>query len=189
MVDIDQGNLYITTGTLVGSPVTSITGGTSIHVNLTQKIDYIIINAIGFLPIPVSTGNRSTIKPFARAIDLKIITETLGVTGFLAEEETERAITKRNNLVTLMKEGNELKVVWGLGNYQTVWKPSSNPKTSGDTGGFITKLTFTEVAGKGAPEVLGDVHASDVSSKVAYVRRAIGVILSLGRGKDLFEVT
>jgi len=185
MVDVDQGNVYITTGTLNGNPVTTITSGTTVHINLTEKVDHILINAVGFLPIPVSKGNRGAIQPFSRAIDLKTINETLAVTGFLAEEETERAITKKNNLIKFAKEGGELKVVWGLGNYQTVWKPSNEPKVSGDTGGFITKLQFTETAGKGAPEILGDVHLTDVSTDQAFVRRAIGVILSLGRGKDL----
>ncbi len=189
MVDIDQGNLYITTGTLVGSPVTSISGGTTVYINLTQKIDYIIINAVLFIPIPLSSGNRVTVKPYARAIDLKRITETIGIQGFLAEEETERAITKRNNLITLMKEADESKVVWGLGNYQTVWKPSTNPRTSGDTGGFITKLQFTEVAGKGAPEIIGEVHLTDVSSNVAYIRRGIAIQMTISRGKDLKDVT
>ena len=70
MVNIDQGNLYITTGTLDGSaPHSTISGGTTVHINLTQKIDYILINAVSFLPIPLSVGNRGTIKPFARAID------------------------------------------------------------------------------------------------------------------------
>ena len=182
MVDIDQGSVYITTGSLVGDPATSIDSGTTVQINTTEKIDYILQNGIVFIPIPLSKGSRATVKPYSRAIDLKRITETISIQGFLAEETNERAITKRNNLITFAKEGGELTVVWGLGNYQTVLKASSNPKTSGDTGAFIMKLQFTETA---IPEMVGEPHSSDVAGDVAYIVRSIAVQIQLGRGKDM----
>ncbi len=187
MVEIDAGNLYITTGTLNTSPATTITGGTIVQINTTEKIDYISANPVLFIPIPVSRGNRGTINPYARALDLKRITETIGVQGFLAEETDERAIDKRNNLLDMQKKEGALTIVWGLGNYQTIWTGkkigTQNPESpSVNTGAFITRLQFTET---GRPEVLGDTHSVDSSGDVAYNRRSMGVIIQLGRGKDL----
>jgi len=91
MVDIDAGNLYITTGTLDSSPATSISGGTTVQINLTQKIDYISQNIILFIPIPVSKGNRGTKIPHVRALDIKRITETLGVQGFFSRRNNRKS--------------------------------------------------------------------------------------------------
>lgn len=177
MVDIDQGNLYITTGTLNASPATTITGGITVQINLTQKIDYILQNPIIFLAIPVSVGNRGTTIPSSRAIDLKMIRETLALQGFLAEDTTERAIDKRNNLIDFSRNEDALTVVWGLGNYQTSWRPKVSP-----FGGFVIKLQFTQTT---EGEILGDVHSTDSSNDVAFVRNSMAVQIQLGRGKDL----
>lgn len=177
MVDIDQGNLYITTGTLNANPATTITGGTTVQINLTQKIDYILQNPIIFLAIPVSVGNRGNKTPSSRAIDLKMIRETISAQGFLAEDTTERAIDKRNNLIDFKRNKDALTIVWGRGNYQTSWRPKVAP-----FGGFITKLQFTQST---EAEVLGDIHTTDSSGDVAFVRNSMAVQIQLGRGKDL----
>ncbi len=183
MVDTDQGNLFITNGTFQDAtgkenpPFTQISGGTTVQINLTQKIDYILLNAVTFLPIFISKGNRGDI-PFARARDLKLITETISVQGFLAEDENERAIDKRNLLIALMQTGSALKIIWGLGNYQTFWQPDDNAEVN--TGAFITKLQFTETVG-----ILGELKLSDTVNDQAFVTRNIAVQLQVGRGKDL----
>ncbi len=183
MVDTDQGNLYITNGNLLNaagndsSPYTQISGGTTVQINLTQKIDYILQNVVTFIPIPISKGIRGT-TPYARALDLKRITETISLQGFLADEKTARAIDKRNSLITLMKTGNALTAIWGLGNYQTVWRPNINPQTN--TGAFFTKLQFTETAG-----LVGDAHTADAAAQQLFIARNIAIQLQLGRGKDM----
>jgi len=192
MPDIDQGNIYITSGTLNKTSsktgfraggFTDISGGLTVQVNTTQKIDHILQNPIVFLPIPVSRGNRGAIQPFTRALDIKRITETISIQGMLAEESNERAIDKKNNLISLAKTGGELTAVWGLGKYQNVFQPDDSPKTTGQTGVFIMKLQFTETAN---PEFVGEAALStDASQDEVFMARSIAVQIQLGRGKDL----
>lgn len=176
MVSIDAGNIYITTGTVDGPPVTTITG-TYVKI-ATTKIDYNLNNPIAVLPIPVSKGGTPALQdneqdPVQRAIDLKMIKETLAVQGFLEEETGERAITKRDNLLNFAKRERALKIVWGLGNHQTLWQPEEDEKDG--TGVFITKMVFTEVAGQVGVGFTGDSPSE----------RSIAVQIQFIRGKDM----
>lgn len=165
MVAIDVGNVYITTGSISGN---TITGGTTVKIHST-KIDYNLDNAIIAIAIPVSKGNRGE-TPYARIVDLKRIKELIAVQGFLIEETPTRAITKRNNLIALSKTGNALSVVWGQGNYQTVWKPGTSPY-----GIFIQKFQITEVAGQ-----IGEGFTGDPPPE-----RSLAINITLIRGKDM----
>ncbi len=169
---IDDGNIYITSGSTDGPPATEIDGGTTVRINTTTKIDYNYVSKIITLPIPISRGDRTSSTAHARVIDLKMIDEAISVQGFLAEEEVERAITKRINLFTLGKTEGGLTVVWGRGNYQTLWKPGTIPY-----GGFIQKMMFTETAGQIA---LPAGFTGDPPPE-----RSIAIQLTLVRGKDM----
>ena len=145
---IDAGNFYITTGTISGNTITH--DANKVVKIETTKIDHTLTNPVNPIPIPNSKQtteqNKSDDKdPFARVIDLKMIKETVSVQGFLADETSESAITKRNNLLKMVKQERVLKVVWGRSPYQTLWQPEDDPKDG--TGIFITQMMFTETAG------------------------------------------
>lgn len=176
---IDPGNIYV--AWLDWTPDTlPISGNTITHTAnkvvkiTTTKIDVNLDNSISLLPIPVSKGGRGANTTYARAIDLKNIKEGITVQGYLADETNESAITKRNNLISLGKDNDALTVVWGQGNYQTLWRPNQNaPKT--DTGVFIQKVMFTETAGIVGEAVSGDAQPD----------RNIAIQITLVRGKDM----
>ena len=174
MVDIDVGNVYITSGTV---NLNTITGGTTVRIS-TTKLDYNYDNQINLIPIVGSAGTRgdnrdNNQEPYARAIDLKNIKEAITVQGFLEDEISESAITKRDNLLTLGKTGDALRIVWGQSPYQTLWEPKDNPKDG--TGIFINKMTFTETVG-----IIGESVSVN-----AQPERNIAVQLQVIRGKDL----
>ena len=176
IVAIDTGNVYITSGDTDEStsgtpPATNITGGITVQIQ-TTKNDYSFNSKVTVLPIPLSKQDRSSSTAYARAIDLKMINEAISVQGFLIEESDSRAIDKRNNLVTLGKTGGGLTVVWGQGNYQTLWKAGVIPY-----GVFIQKMMFTETAGS-LIDIVG--YTGDPPPE-----RSMAIQITLVRGKDM----
>ena len=176
---IDPGNIYV--AWLDWTPSTPpISGNTITHdankvVKIsTTKIDTNLDNPIILIPIPVSKGGRGANTTYARALDLKRIKEAVSVQGFLADEASESAITKRNNLTALGKDNDALTVVWGQGNYQTLWRPNKDSPTT-NTGVFILKVMFTETAGIVGEAVSGDAQPD----------RNISIQITLVRGKDM----
>ena len=110
MVDIDSGNAYLTTGSVSGN---TITGGTTVKIKLTTKIDYTLQNDMSVLPNAISGGNRGTKEPFTRVIDLKRIREEITITGNLPEDSDERAIETRNSLINFMRNEGEFPILLG----------------------------------------------------------------------------
>jgi len=177
MVDttIDAGNVYITDGTTNGTTITTTGSQIVIKIDPTTKIDYNLDNSVIPIPNPVSGGNRGTVNPFTRIIDLKKIAEVISVQGTLSNNANRRGITERDNLITLMKNRGELTVVWGQGNYQTLFK---KPGASDDVtlrGMAIVKLSFTEFAG-----IVGSSFTGDAPPE-----RQMDVQVQLIRGKDM----
>jgi len=169
MVDINVGDVYITSGSVSGN---IITGGTTVRID-TTKIDYNYDNQIAALPIPVPKGERGSVTPFARAIDLKRINEAITVQGFLSDEAAASPTTKRDNLLTLGKLSGVLTIVWGQSPNRTIWTANVDPETN--TGMFINKMTFTETTGKLGEKVSGNPTRES----------NIGVQIQVIRGKDL----
>jgi len=180
MVTIDSGNIYLTSATkpevasnglLNGPPVTTITGGTTVQIQVT-KIDYNYDNPVSVIPIPVSVGNREETESYSRAIDIKRSKESIAVQGFLIDETDSRAIDKKNNLITLAKDKGGLTAVWGIGNYQTLWTPNVEPY-----GVFILKMMITETSGLISN---GGGFTGDPPPE-----RTLAIQMTLVRGKDM----
>lgn len=170
MVAIDAGSIYITDGSVSGNTIS----GDSVTVRIdSTKVDYNYDNPVTQIPIPVSSGSRSSKTPYSRAIDLKRIKEVISVQGILADEETKRAITKRDDLLLVGKRGDELTIVWGQGNYRTIFERGALPY-----GVFINKMMFTETVG-----IVGEGKAGDAPPE-----RNIAIQIQLVRGKDLKDV-
>ena len=187
---ITDGNIYIFIGTVSGN---TITHGSNVLVKIhSTKIDYNYDNPIALIAIPVSKGSRAANTIRTRAIDLKRVKEAISIQGFLDDEETESATTKRDNLLSLGKgavlwgntvpdgasgsfsKNTSLAVLWGTsGNYRTYWRPNENAGVN--SGVFILKMMFTETAGIVGEDVLGDSQPE----------RNIAIQMTLVRGKDI----
>lgn len=148
-----------------------ITGGTTVKIDPTTKIDYQLDNDLVVIPIPKS-GDRTSTNPHTQIVDLKKIRETIAIQGSIAEETSEAAIEKRNNLITFMKQGNELTLVWGRGTYQTLMKPNDSNSLEGV---IILRLQFTESSG-----LLGESKTGDPAPE-----RTTDVQIALVRGQDI----
>lgn len=183
-ITIDAGNIYITNGTLDNSSAgtadaakITTTGSKKVVRIATTKIDYNYNNPINQIPIPISSGNRATVTSYSRAIDLKRIKEVVSVQGFLADESTGTvagsAFTKRANLITLGKQGDELTVLWGVSPYQTLWQRGVLPY-----GVFILKMMVTETAG-----IVGEPVDTNPQPE-----RNWAIQIQLARGKDLKNI-
>lgn len=144
-------------------------------------IDYDYTNDLKLLPNIQSKKIRGEIPPETRIIDLKRINEIISVRGALEDEESESATTKKNNLLAMGKhfglsseigKFGELTIVWGTGNYQTVWRPNSSQR---EHGVFISKMKFIETAG-----IYGDNVTADPQPE-----RKIDIQIQLIKGKDI----
>lgn len=178
---IVDGHLYITTGT-VSSNTISHNSGELIDI-WASKIDYNYDNPIQLIPSFISKGNSGDEKP-TKSIDLKRITESLNISGYLIDESGETAKTKRNNLLKLAslrglddaRNKRVLTVVWGTTNAtdeQTIWTKNSNLG-----GAFIQKIMFSESAG-----YVGEVV--NVTADSNPPERRIAVTIQLIRGRDI----
>ena len=179
---IENGHLYVTTGTVSGN---TITHDTNEIVDIwVTKIEYDYNNELKIRPIPASKGNRGKI-PFTQIVDIKNITEVLSIQGYLIDEDGNSAKTKRNNILNLSKSINlvnntksELTVVWGTvtaSDEQTIWK--SNPLQR-EHGVFVNKIKFIETGG-----YVGETVST--TADVNPPERNIQIQLQLIRGKDI----
>lgn len=131
------------------------------------RVEYNYINAIGGFGIK-SKGNTDEDKPrFIR--DMKKIQKVITITGMLDDQTSLRAITKRNNLLTMGEFDRSLTLVWGTGNYRTIFSPND------DKGVFILKARFRETAG-----IYGENFAADPQPFTKY-----DVEIQLIIGKDI----
>ena len=120
------------------------------------RIEYNYINDIGGYGFK-SRGQTETDKP-RRIRDLKQIQKVITVTGILDDTSNLRAITKRNNLLTLGEFRRVLTLVWGTGNYRTVFFPTRDSNNKLINGVFILKMRFRETAGIYGVVVSGDAQ-------------------------------
>lgn len=169
-----DGNVYITNGSVNGNTITHDSDRmVMIH---STKIDYNYDNQIQVIPPVTTFGERSesdvvtqTIPPLV--IDLKRYTESIAIQGYLEDEPSESATTKRENLLTLAKNFRKLTVVWGITPYQTLWKPDAPNSLFGV---FIQKMMFSETAG-----IVGEAVTASPQPE-----RNIAVQIQLIRGQD-----
>ena len=176
---IIDGHIYITTGSVSG---VTITHNTNELVDIwATKIDFNYDNALQLIAPVVSGGNAGSTKP-TKTIDLKRITFSLNVSGYLIDEDGNSAKTKKKNLLALASlqglndatNKRVLLVVWGTNNAvdeQTIWDPNS---TLG--GAFIQKIMFSETGGYVGETV-------DTTGSANPPERQIGITIQLVRGK------
>lgn len=172
---IVDGNIYITTGSVSGNTITHDTNKlVKIH---SSKIEYNFVNEIKIRPLPETKGTTGE-ETETQIVDIKLITESITITGVLDDEAAESSFTKEQNLIAFGKYDRELTVVWGTTPYQTLWKPDNDNKKHGV---FIQKMSIPETAG-----IIGEAVTTDPSggsTAQAETNRAITIILV--RGKDI----
>jgi len=174
---IRPGNVYVASlinkdGKSTGSVNTTnntITHETNKAVEIfSARIEFNYVDNIGGIAFK-SKGGTDENKP-RRLIDLKKIIKTITVTGILDDETTLRAITKRNNLLNMGEFQRALTLVWGTGNYRTIFDPNSS---ADKVGVFILKMRFREAAG-----IYGTVVAADPQP---FTKRDIEITFVVGK--------
>lgn len=184
---IVNGNVYVTalvdkSGNLTPSNA-GVSGNTITHDSnkaveiYSARIEYGYVNEIGGI-IFKSRGNTDTNVP-NRIRDMKKIKKIVTVTGVLDDETSLRGITKRQNLLNMGEFDRALTLVWGTGNYRTIFDASVNvDKNNLDAtthGVFILKMKFKETAG-----IYGVPVASDPQPFTKH-----GVEIQFINGKDI----
>ena len=137
--EILEGYAYLTTGTIGGSTITH-DSNKCVEIGYSKK-DWDIQNAVGNIPIPVSKNNVGTTEPITRILDLKTLTESITLQGWLNNDPSESCFTKRDNIFSMIKNNRGLRLVFGVGNYQKIFGNTDNDKV------FIRKFTNTESSG------------------------------------------
>ena len=154
--NIIDGNVYVTTGTVNGDTITHETNKAVEIFSARIEIGY--INALGGIMFK-SRGNTAT-NVARRIRDLKKIQKVIIVTGHLDDETSLKGITKRNNLLNMGEFDIGWTLVWGRGNYQSLFDASADvPSTELEAithGVFILKMKFRETAGIYGSAVSGD---------------------------------
>ena len=112
--------VYVTDGTLSSNTITT-TGDQKVVKIAVDKIDESIMNDLMTIPIPVSRGNWTTNPATTYLIDLKRLTRTSVIHGYLnTESGGDSKETKRTNLRILAGAGSSVlragtvTVVWGV---------------------------------------------------------------------------
>lgn len=111
-------NVYLTNGSLSGDTITTTGSQVVVKVNTSDRnprVEYDYVNdPIGPDPVVIdSPGSGGSDVPTRKIKDLLRLRETISVTGFLSEEDSTSALSKRNDLNTLIKFGKVITVVWG----------------------------------------------------------------------------
>ncbi len=164
MVNIDIGNIHVTSGTVSGD---TITGGTTVKIE-TIKVDDNTQNKITEFNIPRSPTNATSDAPESNIIDLKRIKNAISIQGFLATDSDSSGYEKKRDLFVLQGLGgtNErafmsgqtvknamVTVIWGQsvpgGGYSTRQQKVT---------GAIVKIMTTETAGLMVTDGTGETH-------------------------------
>ncbi len=128
----------------------------------TTKVDHNISSPFGELPLARQRDtsgeqNKHDGSAESRLIDIGMINEAINVQGFLADDSSTSALTKKTNLLDLAKNYRKVKVYWGTDTdvAPTGGGASQNEQTAL---GNIKKVMVTETPGKVGTEgpVLGD---------------------------------
>ena len=145
---ITDGNVYLFDGVVSSDNIIEANANEAVTIHA-AKIDYDIQNEIGSYKKLVSRGDVGTKEPENKVRDTKKIEKVISVQGYLADEASESATQKRNNIISLMENKGALGLVWGTyglsGRYQTLFNTSTK-KVS------VSKVKFTETAGMYADE-------------------------------------
>ena len=114
----------------------SATGQTSVEI-WTTKLDHNIDKPIIAINIPRQNNDvESEVPPVTYLIDIGRVKEAVSVQGYLIDEETSSALTKKINLRKIVFYEKEITVTWGTGaNRQQTYQ------------GNILKVGFSETAG------------------------------------------
>ncbi len=155
---IINGNVYVaslsdnqgaSTGSIGDDTIENVANKTvEIH---SARIEYTYLNELKDRTFK-SGGETDDTKPI-RVTDLKRIRKVIIVTGVLVDDESESATIKRDNLLTMGEFNRALSLVWGNGNYRTLFTPNL---VNDQFGVFIAKQIFKETAGLIGANVLND---------------------------------
>ena len=126
MVTITSGKVYLTTGSFSGGPpYTTITGGTTVALDLIDWEDS-INKAVTLIQRPVPRGAWTTTEPVNWLLDLKKIKRVIKFVGRIKNDGDGTALSKKANLLVLagLGSGSDARsgtiiVLWGGANSNT----------------------------------------------------------------------
>lgn len=145
--------------------LTISSGGTSVTIWAT-KIDHNLDKPLINIPMPRQRQGTTEFQESSTTtflIDIGRVKEIVTVQGYLADESSESAKKKKDNLWTLAKTKRELTIAWGTGS------------RAESLTGNINKIGITETAG-----IIGEEQASGYESEKNF---AIQLAFMIGEAK------
>lgn len=135
--------------------VLTASGFTSVTIWCT-KLDHNFDKPLFDIQIPRNDQSMtSQTKPATWIVDIGRVKEIITVQGMLIDETTESALTKKWNLIKLMRYSKAVTISWGTGN-----NAQTDKDKNVDIVGNINKVMFTETAG-----IIGSQQAGYYSEK------------------------
>ena len=184
---IENGNVYLTDGSVSGDTITTINEQVVVDVAVTQ-FEHNYNKELLEINLPIAPNSRTSKKPENWHIDLKRIKGIITIIGNLIDDTTS-AFTKRRRLAYLQglgglddtpysnldKRSGGITVVWGLAT-----QPEANPVDRQQKfKGNIVKISMKEIPGQvtsasaspvsldGNPETLTEEKQWDVQIQVS----------------------
>lgn len=108
-------------------------GSTSVDI-LLKSIEHGFDKQLLIKPIPEEESNLTYL------VDLKRLREAITIVGILEDTDTESALTKKNNLRTIMQSKGTMTLTWGAGALEQSFTVN------------ISKALIKEVPGRIGPE-------------------------------------
>jgi len=172
-VSVDGGNVYVFVGSIDASDVITGTNDDNDIVQIsTVSVKHNFQKQITSLDIPVSfinqVRNGGSSTPLTYLIDLLRIKRLITVDGWLDDEASQSALTKKNNIINLCQRGGNVQVVWGQNSTSTRQLYSGN----------FDKFEVAEVP---------DMHSSDLGQTgfiTTSLKRGFKIVFSLHIGTD-----
>ena len=76
----------------------------------TNKLEHSLEKKLTMLQIPITKQKRDTDAPITKMLDLKVVKEHFGITGYIEATSTITALTQKNDLMAIASAGGLFNV-------------------------------------------------------------------------------
>lgn len=151
--NLDQGNFYVTNGTLSGDIITTTGNQKVVEIQITGNLEYDSQGEFVDIPVAIPSGEQplsgGTEEPLRHIFNLLQVKQSITVKGVLLDDATRSdgvstsALDKKSDMLTLRNYGGGLIIVWGLSAQSTQQKFDGTDTNQNKA--FIWKMRVREV--------------------------------------------